>query len=117
MSVQRLAARAQHPELQHIKTKWASLMAYRLSVDLFKDVLPINASLNTKTDSIMKKALESAECFLWHGNVEKVLDILTSCCCSLHDEALHYPNRRKFLRHLDEVVTYYLSHLQGYTSM
>ena len=37
------------PELQYIETKWASLMSYGLTVDLLKDVLPINEGLNAET--------------------------------------------------------------------
>ncbi len=37
------------PELQYIETKWASLMAYGLSVDLLKEVLPINQALSGET--------------------------------------------------------------------
>ncbi len=37
------------PELQYIETKWASLMPYGLTVDLLKDVLPINESLDAET--------------------------------------------------------------------
>lgn len=38
-----------HPELQYIETKWASLMAYNLTADLLKDILPVGASLNAST--------------------------------------------------------------------
>ncbi len=37
------------PELQYIETKWASLMSYGLTVDLLKDVLPVNDGLNAET--------------------------------------------------------------------
>jgi hypothetical protein len=37
------------PELQYLETKWASLMSYGLTVDLLKDVLPINEGLNAET--------------------------------------------------------------------
>jgi len=37
------------PELQYIETKWASLMSYGLTVDLLKDVLPVNEGLNAET--------------------------------------------------------------------
>ncbi len=37
------------PELRYIETKWASLMSYGLTVDLLKDVLPINEGLNAET--------------------------------------------------------------------
>ena len=37
------------PELQYMETKWSSLMSYGLTVDLLKDVLPINDGLNAET--------------------------------------------------------------------
>ncbi|MCZ6831216.1 MAG: ISKra4 family transposase [Gammaproteobacteria bacterium] len=37
------------PELQYIETKWASLMSYGMTVDLLKDVLPVNDSLDAET--------------------------------------------------------------------
>jgi len=37
------------PELQYMETKWASLMAYGLTADLLKDILPVSESLNAAT--------------------------------------------------------------------
>ena len=37
------------PELQYLETKWASLMAYGLTVELLKDVLPIHTTLHAST--------------------------------------------------------------------
>ncbi|MFT6301842.1 MAG: hypothetical protein ACI9XK_002015 [Granulosicoccus sp.] len=37
------------PELQYIETKWASIMSYAMTVNLLKEVLPINTSLNAET--------------------------------------------------------------------
>ncbi|MFT5520003.1 MAG: hypothetical protein ACI9IA_000590 [Enterobacterales bacterium] len=37
------------PELRYIETKWSSLMSYGMTVDLLKDVLPINEGLNAET--------------------------------------------------------------------
>lgn len=37
------------PELQYIETKWASLMAYGVTADLLKDVLPVGETLNAAT--------------------------------------------------------------------
>jgi len=37
------------PELQYIEAKWASLMSYGLTIDLLKDVLPVNDGLNAET--------------------------------------------------------------------
>jgi hypothetical protein len=37
------------PELQYIEVKWASLMSYGMTVDLLKEVLPINDALSPET--------------------------------------------------------------------
>jgi len=37
------------PELQYIETKWASLMSYGLTVNLLKEMLPVNDSLSAET--------------------------------------------------------------------
>ncbi|WP_419901144.1 ISKra4 family transposase [Kiloniella sp.] len=37
------------PELQYIETKWASLMAYGLTSNLLKDILPVGTALNAST--------------------------------------------------------------------
>ena len=37
------------PELLYLESKWASLVSYGMTVDLLKDVLPVDASLNAKT--------------------------------------------------------------------
>ncbi|MGE0681280.1 MAG: ISKra4 family transposase [Candidatus Binatia bacterium] len=37
------------PELLYLETKWAALMAYGLTAELLKDVLPVDATLNAET--------------------------------------------------------------------
>jgi len=37
------------PEMLYLETKWASLVAYGMSVDLLRDVLPVGATLNAET--------------------------------------------------------------------
>lgn len=37
------------PELLYLESKWASLVSYGMTVDLLRDVLPIDARLNPKT--------------------------------------------------------------------
>lgn len=37
------------PELLYLESKWASLVSYGMTVDLLKDVLPVDTSLNPKT--------------------------------------------------------------------
>lgn len=52
------------------------------------------------------KHLDSAKWYLWHGNVENALDQLEECYVICDDDAIRYENRKKFLKHLDEMDTY-----------
>ncbi|WP_292991881.1 ISKra4 family transposase [Nitrosomonas sp.] len=52
------------------------------------------------------KALESTKWYLWHGNVERALDQIEDCVVISDDEAIRYTNRKKFLKHLDEMDIY-----------
>ena len=54
----------------------------------------------------IKKKLESTKWYLWHGNVKKALDYLEDCCMVFYDENIKYKNRKKFLKHLEEMETY-----------
>ena len=54
----------------------------------------------------MTEELESSKWYLWHGNVEKALNGLEDCYMICDDHKLHYSNRKKFLRYLDEMDTY-----------
>lgn len=38
-----------HPALKYIKTRWASLISYEMTIRLLKDVLPVGYSLNAST--------------------------------------------------------------------
>jgi hypothetical protein len=52
------------------------------------------------------QALESIKWYLWHGNVERALDKIEDCSDLCDDEEIHYQNRKKFRRYLDEMDTY-----------
>jgi len=52
------------------------------------------------------KALESTKWYLWHGNVERALDLIEDCVVISDHETIRYTNRKKFLKHLDELDIY-----------
>ncbi len=52
------------------------------------------------------KALESTKWYLWHGNVERALDLIEDCVVISDHEAIRYTNRKKFLKHLSELDIY-----------
>ncbi len=54
----------------------------------------------------ISEALASAKWYLWHGNIERALDRIEDCADLCDDEEIRYQNRKKFLRHLDEMDTY-----------
>ncbi len=54
----------------------------------------------------VSEALVSAKWYLWYGNIERALDRIEDCTDLCDDEAIRYQNRKKFLRHLDEMDTY-----------
>ncbi len=54
----------------------------------------------------LTEELESAKWHLWHGNVTKALYYLEDCYMICDDPELHYTNRKRLLRHLDEMDTY-----------
>ena len=93
-----------HPEAEHV-LDWFHITMRLTVLNQFSKGLEND---DAEAGSTMKKALESAKWYLWHGNVEQALDTLTGCCWPLHDQGqgLHYPNRKKFLRLLEEMITY-----------
>jgi hypothetical protein len=52
------------------------------------------------------KNLESIKWYLWHGNVEKALELIEDCYSICMDDDLKYKNKNKLLRYLDELNTY-----------
>jgi hypothetical protein len=54
----------------------------------------------------VRKQLESAKWYLWHGNVDHALDEIEDCYLLCDDETIQYKNQKKFIKHLDEMLTY-----------
>jgi len=50
--------------------------------------------------------LESTKWNLWHGKVKEALDHLEECYCISDDEEIKYINKKKLLKHLEELSTY-----------
>ncbi len=51
-------------------------------------------------------SLGRAKWFLWHGNVDKALDLLDDCYAVCDDPDIIYEKRKKFLKYLGEMYTY-----------
>jgi hypothetical protein len=50
--------------------------------------------------------LESTKWYLWHGNIEKALDLIEDCYCIAIDDEIKYRNKKKLIKHLEEFQTY-----------
>lgn len=59
--------------------------------------------------STVQKELESTKWYLWHGNVEKARESIDECYIICIDEAICYENRKKLIKHLEEMDTYILN--------
>ncbi len=44
--------------------------------------------------------------YLWHDNVEQALPLIEDCCLLCDDPDIGYEKRKKFGKHLAEMVTY-----------
>ncbi len=91
-----------YPESSHV-LDWFHLTMRLTVLNQFAKGLE-KSDLNT--GALVKDYLESAKWYLWHGNTEHALDKLEDCDDLLSDEDLKYKNRKKFEKHLDEMVTY-----------
>jgi len=91
-----------HPEAEHV-LDWFHLTMRITVLNQFAKGL-IKSDPEQGAD--VKKYLESAKWFLWHGNVEKALDRLEDCYCICMDEEIQYRNHKKLLKHLEELTTY-----------
>jgi len=54
----------------------------------------------------LNRHLESSKWYLWHGNVEKALDMLEECYCLCDQDNIRYKNQKKLLKYLEELTTY-----------
>ncbi len=54
----------------------------------------------------LEKHLESTKWYLWHGNVEKALDRIEDCYFIAIDDEIKYNNKKKLMKHLEELQTY-----------
>ncbi len=110
------------PELLYMEAKWSSLVSYGLSLDAFKDFLPIDVSLDVKTvryDTLkMAKRLEAVlgevicdqierlKWSLWHGQVDKALSKIDDLESSIQPFSETYDRYAGLVKALSELLTY-----------
>jgi len=97
-----------HPESEHI-LDWFHITMRLTVLNQFTKGL---THTDPEEGSDLSKKLESIKWYLWHGNVKAALEHIDECYMICDDETLHYPKRKKLLRHLDEFCTY-ISNNQG----
>ncbi len=91
-----------HPEAEHILDWFHVTMRHTVLNQFAKGLEHSDPGEGAK----VTKDLESAKWYIWQGNVTKALDKLEDCYMCLDNSDLHYENRKKFLKHLDEMSTY-----------
>ena len=63
----RLVPERSTPELQHLETRWASLVSYGLTVRALQDFLPVDEELNGSLERDDVERLYATDPFLVHG--------------------------------------------------
>lgn len=91
-----------HPESEHVLDWFHLTMRFTVLNQFAKGLIKTDAEVG---DGVTKN-LTSAKWYLWHGNTEKALDKLEECYLACDDENIRYTNRRKMLKHLEELTTY-----------
>lgn len=61
---------------------------------------------NPDIGPLVKADLERVKWYLWHGNVEKALDIIDLCYMQCEGGDIQYEHRKKFKKYLSDVMTY-----------
>ena len=58
------------------------------------------------TGRMIAKLLQRTKWYVWHGNSARAFETLEECDALLWDEELRYTNRKRFEKHVDELMTY-----------
>ncbi|MFT4573018.1 MAG: hypothetical protein ACI85E_000212 [Marinomonas primoryensis] len=91
-----------HPEAEHI-LDWFHITMRLTVLNQFAKGLKQS---DPEEGSRITKDLDSAKWYLWHGNVKKAVDKIDYCYCILDDESLHYANRLKFQKTVEDMLRY-----------
>lgn len=91
-----------HPEAEHV-LDWFHVTMRLTVLNQFAKGLILS---DPEEGERITKDLGSAKWYLWHGNVKKATDKLDYCYCLLDGEDLHYTNRLKFQKTVDDMLTY-----------
>lgn len=91
-----------YPESEHVLDWFHVTMRMTVLLQFAKGLVHSDPTAGKE----VSEELESTKWYLWHGNVGRALDCLETCIMICDDDELHYSNRKKFYRYLDEMDTY-----------
>jgi hypothetical protein len=91
-----------HPEAEYILDWFHVTMRFTVLNQFAQGFI----KSDPKEGEEVKKSLESAKWYLWHGNVEETLEHLEDCYVICEDEEIQYKNKKKLQNHLEEMSTY-----------
>ena len=98
-----------HPESEHILDWFHVTMRITVLNQFAKGFV----KSDPEPGKAMLEELARVKWYLWHGNVEDALEHLEDCYILLIDddeygeiEKINYKNKRKFIKHIEELTTY-----------
>jgi hypothetical protein len=91
-----------HPESEHVLDWFHLSMRFTVLNQFAKGLTYSNQELGQK----VTKNLTSAKWYLWHGNVKEGLDAIEECYFICDGDEIHYKNKKKMIKHLEELTTY-----------
>ena len=91
-----------HPEAEHVLDWFHITMRFTVLNQFTKGLLHTNPEEGKEVE----KNLESAKWHLWHGNVKETLEHLEDCYLICDGDEIQYKNKKKLLKHLEEMSTY-----------
>ncbi len=91
-----------HPEAEHV-LDWFHI-TMRLTV--LKQFAKGFSHQHPEEGKELTEHIESTKWNLWHGKVEEALEHLDDCYCLSDNEEIKYANKKKLLKHLEDLSTY-----------
>lgn len=91
-----------YPEAEHILDWFHITMRITVLNQFAKGVI----HSDKKQGHEVSKYLKSTKWYLWHGNVKMALDRIEDCYLIEIDDEIKYRNKKKLIKHLDELQTY-----------
>ncbi len=91
-----------YPESEHVLDWFHLTMKLTVLTQFAKGL----TQSDPDTGPTIAKLLQSTKWYVWHGNATRALETLEECDALLWDEELLYNNRKRFEKHVDELMTY-----------